>query len=174
MPTTPQRSVALHWTALSVEALEALSDHQLHRASSLLGVQLTALFISPQSVRRWNRRRTQIRVDPTALPWITQVVSINDQVIGHAGFHGLPNEDGLVEVAYEVDIDHRGRGYATAMLHHLLQRAQQAPHVRTVRATIRPDNQASIATVAHFQFVRVGEQLDDIDGLEFVYEIRLR
>jgi L-amino acid N-acyltransferase YncA len=39
-----------------------------------------------------------------------------------------------------------------------------------VRASIRPDNQASLATIRPFGFVQVGEQWDDEDGLELVYE----
>jgi ribosomal-protein-alanine N-acetyltransferase len=46
------------------------------------------------------------------------------------------------------------------------------PAVRfvTVRASISPSNHASLATIAGFGFTHVGEQWDDEDGTEFLYE----
>jgi len=43
--------------------------------------------------------------------------------------------------------------------------------VRTVRASIRPDNHASQALAAQYGFVEVGQQEDDEDGLETVFEV---
>ena len=63
-----------------------------------------------------------------------------------------------------------GRGYATAMLSELLRRAAAEPGVTTVRATISPDNPASLATIAGFGFTRNGEQWDEEDGLELIFE----
>jgi len=39
-----------------------------------------------------------------------------------------------------------------------------------VRASISPDNVASLATIAGFGFVRAGEQWDAEDGLELLFE----
>jgi hypothetical protein len=43
-----------------------------------------------------------------------------------------------------------------------------------VRVTISPDNAASLATIAGFGFVRVGEQWDEQDGLEIIFEVDAR
>jgi RimJ/RimL family protein N-acetyltransferase len=51
----------------------------------------------------------------------------------------------------------------------LLERAAADPQVRAVRASIRPDNTASLATIAKFGFRKVGEQWDPEDGLEWVF-----
>lgn len=40
-----------------------------------------------------------------------------------------------------------------------------------MRATISPDNTASLATIAGFGFAEVGEQWDQEDGLELVFEV---
>jgi SAM-dependent methyltransferase len=76
----------------------------------------------------------------------------------------------MVEVAYSVDPAHRRQGYATAMLRAALAWAAEDPAVKTVRASISPDNAASLATAAKLGFVRTGEQWDDEDGLELVFE----
>ena len=43
--------------------------------------------------------------------------------------------------------------------------------MRTLRATVSPDNAASLALIAQYPFVEVGEQWDDEDGLETIYEM---
>jgi RimJ/RimL family protein N-acetyltransferase len=78
----------------------------------------------------------------------------------------------MVEVGYAIDPAHRRQGYARAALVALLDRAARETAVRTVRATIAPDNTASRNLVLQHGFVEVGEQWDDEDGLEIVYEVR--
>jgi ribosomal-protein-alanine N-acetyltransferase len=95
------------------------------------------------------------------------------EVVGHAGFHGPPDAAGMVEMGYSTDPDFRRRGYARAMVHELLDRANAEPRVRIVRATISPGNAASLATIAGFGFTRVGEQWDDENGLELIFEVRV-
>jgi RimJ/RimL family protein N-acetyltransferase len=55
------------------------------------------------------------------------------------------------------------------MLAALLARADADPRVSAVRASIRPDNEGSLATIAGFGFRKIGEQWDPEDGLENVY-----
>ncbi len=77
----------------------------------------------------------------------------------------------MVEIGYSVAPEFRRQGYARAMLIELLRRATVEPAVTTVRATISPDNLASLATISGFGFVEVGEQWDEEDGLELIFEV---
>lgn len=43
--------------------------------------------------------------------------------------------------------------------------------MRVFRLTIAPDNEPSLALARQFPFVEVGEQWDDEDGLETIYEM---
>jgi [ribosomal protein S5]-alanine N-acetyltransferase len=54
----------------------------------------------------------------------------------------------------------------------LLARAAVETGVRGVRASVRPDNIASSNLIRQYGFVQVGEQRDDEDGLELIYEMR--
>ena len=110
--------------------------------------------------------------DPASRRWVARAVvdAESGAAVGHAGFHGPPDASGMVEVGYSVDPRHRRRGYARALLAELLRRAGEEPGVRTVRATVAPDNAASLATLAGSGFVQVGEQHDEVDGLELVFE----
>ncbi len=91
--------------------------------------------------------------------------------VGAGGFHGSPDDDGMVEVGYSIDPAYRRRGYARAVLQLLLDRAAAHPDVRVLRATISPENEASLNLIAQFPFERNGEQWDEEDGLEWIFEI---
>ena len=45
------------------------------------------------------------------------------------------------------------------------------PDVRVLVASVAPDNVASRAIVEGAGFGKVGEEIDDEDGLEYVYEL---
>ena len=77
----------------------------------------------------------------------------------------------MVEVGYAVLPELRRRGYARAALEALLRRAAAEERVRVVRASISPENVASLALVAQYGFVLVGEQWDEEDGRELVLEV---
>jgi [ribosomal protein S5]-alanine N-acetyltransferase len=157
------------WLKFSIELLEALINRDLKNASQILGAEIGDFFITDETVFWWNVRLQEAREDPRTLDWVARAVTYDGQVIGSAGFHGPPDQAGVVEVGYSVDPRHRQRGYAKTMLRHLLEWAASEPEVRTVRASIRPNNAASLATIKPFGFV--GEQIDEIDGLEYVFEV---
>jgi [ribosomal protein S5]-alanine N-acetyltransferase len=166
----PAQPGPVRFVRLPGAALAALVNGDLDRASAAAGVTLTSYFVTADALWLWRLRLDQIAADPASARWIARAAVVDGAVVGHAGFHGPPDQAGMVEVAYSVDPAHRRRGYATAMLAGLLRRAAAEPGVRTVRATIRPDNTASLATISRFGFTRNGEQWDEEDGLELVFE----
>ena len=154
-------------------AIDALAAADLPAACRLSGLQLTDFFVDGDNLGTWRIRSAQLVDDPSAAGWITGVVwdVDEDRAVGRAGFHGPPDDAGMVEVGYSIDPDRRRRGYGRATLAYLLDRAGREPDVRTVRASIGPDNEPSLNLVRQFGFVEVGEQWDDEDGLEIVYEV---
>jgi RimJ/RimL family protein N-acetyltransferase len=164
-------SIRLH--PLPVAAMQALVAGDLSRASDLTGVQLTEYFTEERMVWLCNYRIRQIAEDPASADWVVRVVvsEPDGHVVGHAGFHGPPDDNGMVEIGYSVVPEFRRRGYAKAIVQMLLDRAASEPDVTVVRASVSPDNQASLATIAGFGFTKVGEQWDDEDGLELLFEV---
>lgn len=134
---------------------------------------MTPYFVEEGNRRVWQRRSRQIRADASSAGWITRaILDVERQVVvGRAGYHGPPDAAGMVEIGYSVDPSYRRQGYARAAVVALLDRAAREPAVRTVRATISPDNTASRCLVAQFGFAEVGEQWDDEDGLETIFEV---
>jgi len=167
-PPTP----SVRFVPLPPRALDALLTGDLVAARTATGIRLSDWFVSDEITWLWRIRLDQIASDPRAADWIVRAaVSVPDGVvIGAGGFHGPPDDAGLVEIGYSTDPAHRRRGYARAMVAELLRWAAAEPSVVTVRASISPANVASLATIAGFGFTRVGEQWDDEDGTEFLYE----
>ena len=165
MPGVPD----IRFVQLSPAAMTALVDGDLAAASAEAGAPLSQYLVDEAWL--WRIRLADIAADPAAAAWVARAAVAEPEgvVVGHAGFHGPPDAEGVVEVAYSVDPAHRRKGYAKAMLRALLERADADPAVTAVRASIRPDNVASRATIAGSGFKKVGEQWDPEDGLEDVY-----
>lgn len=134
---------------------------------------LTTYLAGPDRRRLWRMRSAQVAEDPSSAGWITGIIWDQERLlaVGTAGYHGPPDASGMVEIGYAVDPVHRRRGYARAALESLLARAARELRVRTVRVTISPDNTASYRLASQYGFVEVGEQWDDEDGLEIIYEV---
>jgi len=158
--------------ALGRDAMVALLDNDLARASELAGMQLTDFYTSDEITWLWSMRVKQIEADPESEHWAASVVVDvkTGAAVGHAGFHAPPDADGLVEIGYSIDPLVRRQGYARATVVALLARCAAEPAVITVRASISPTNEASLATIAGFGFEHVGEQIDEEDGLEYIFE----
>jgi RimJ/RimL family protein N-acetyltransferase len=158
---------------LSPAALGALADGDLATANLAAPIPLGSYFVSHEWRRTWRRRASQVLDDPASEVWITRVIVDADRgvAVGRAGFHGPPDAGGLVEVGYAVDPAFRRQGYARAALVALLKWAREDEAIHKVRAAIGPDNLASLALIRQYGFVKVGEQWDDEDGLEVIFEV---
>jgi len=158
---------------LDQAALTALAAGDLEAANAWSPVPLTPAFVDPEWRGTWRRRAEQVAVTPADLDWVTGVIWDEDRrlAVGRAGFHAAPDEQGTVEVGYAVDAEHRRRGYARAALACMVERARADPRVTRVLASVAPGNAVSHALVAQAGFVRIGEQWDDEDGLEWVFEL---
>jgi ribosomal-protein-alanine N-acetyltransferase len=163
----------VRFVELSGEALRALADGDLAGGSAEAGVALDEYFVSDRARGIFGYRADQLAKDPSVAPWIVRaaVSEPDGAVVGDAGFHGPPDEAGMVEVGYTVVPEYRRQGYARAMLRALLVRAAAEPAVRTVRARVGSGNTASLATLTGFGFTRVGEQGGEHDGLTVVFEV---
>jgi RimJ/RimL family protein N-acetyltransferase len=159
--------------ALTGPVFAALADGDLAAANAAAPVPLTPVFAGPEWAPVWRMRAAQVAADPASAAWVTGVVWDPDRrlAVGRAGFHGPPDDRGMVEVGYATAPGHRRRGYARAALAVLLDRARREPDVRVVRLSIAPDNAASRRVALPFGLVEVGEQVDEEDGLEVVYEL---
>ena len=155
---------------LAAPVFRALASVDLAAANTVSPVPLPAYFAGPE----WRAVcGKQVAEDPASAAWVTGVIwdERRQVAVGRAGYHGPPDPSGMVEIGYAVDPAYRRRGYARAALEALLQRAAREPRVRTVRVTISPGNVPSYQLASQYGFTEVGEQWDDEDGLEIIYEV---
>jgi RimJ/RimL family protein N-acetyltransferase len=156
---------------LGPDAIGALAAGDLAGAGRAAGgLALPRLWLQDDWLWLWRLRAGQVAEDPASARWLLRAVVLPDHtVVGHAGFHGPPDERGMVEVGYTILEGHRRRGYASAALTELMAYARGAGAL-VVRASIAPDNEPSLALARRFGFVHIGEQWDDRDGRELLFE----
>ncbi|KOT32002.1 acetyltransferase [Streptomyces caelestis] len=82
----------------------------------------------------------------------------DDRAVGAMGFHGAPDEDGRVEIGYDLSVDARGHGYATEALRTLSAWALAQDGVRTVAAVVERENGPSRKVVTRAGFTEVSRQ----------------
>jgi RimJ/RimL family protein N-acetyltransferase len=117
----------------------------------------------------------QFRASTSADPWIhgfSLVHRDSNIVVGKSGFKGPPTADGMVEIAYGVDLDYQGKGYATEAAQALVAFAFSSGRVRVVRAHTLSESNASTRVLTKCGFRYMGEVIDPEDGLVWRWEKR--
>ena len=120
-------------------------------------------------------RMAQVEDDPTLVQWLGRAMVLTDEggerrVIGTIGFHGAPDDHRRLEVGYRVEPEFRRRGFAREAIRSLFDWAAREHGIRRFIASVSPTNEASLALTAGLGFGQIGSQMDDIDGLELVFE----
>ena len=118
-------------------------------------------------------RVPQVKADPSTNIWFVRlmVLKSNGEVIGSTSFHGAPDADGMIEIGLGIDEKFWNQGFATEALKGMWGWVCQQPGVKTLRYTVSPANIASIKVIAKFGFHYMGQQMDEIDGPEDIYEM---
>jgi ribosomal-protein-alanine N-acetyltransferase len=108
-----------------------------------------------------------------ANPWVhgfLMVQSSSGNTVGHCGFKGPPGADGVVEIAYGVQPEYEGMGFATEAAEALTRFAFNNPQVRKVIAHTLPQVNASARILTKCGFTKIGEVIDPEDGLVWRWE----
>ncbi|MDX2825397.1 N-acetyltransferase [Streptomyces ipomoeae] len=99
--------------------------------------------------------------------------------VGALGYHSAPDEEGRVEIGYDLVEGARGRGYMTEALCALAdwarERSRERGDVRSLFAVVDKVNTASQGVVSRAGFVKVSDDWGVGEhGGQFAYELRLR
>jgi RimJ/RimL family protein N-acetyltransferase len=167
----PIRCDRLTLELFSLASIEALLAGRIDEAERLLDVRFSADEWLPAAEHMLRYRKADLLRDPTAAPWLARVMVLPDrEAVGYIGFHGSPDSGGMVELGYTVFAAQRRKAYALEAARGMMGWARKTHAARTFRVTVAPDNRPSLAMAAKLGFVHVGEQMDEIDGLELVFE----
>jgi RimJ/RimL family protein N-acetyltransferase len=88
------------------------------------------------------------------------------RVVGNVGFHGSADTEGRVEIGCGIVPLERRNGYAREAIVGLTEWALATGEARVCIASVSPRNAAPPALARSFGVRQIGEQIDDVDGLE--------
>jgi RimJ/RimL family protein N-acetyltransferase len=160
--------------SMSLPFMRALVERDLPAAEAEIGMPVPAGL--PDELDGFLQYRiADLSVDPEAQPWLGRAIVLQTdagpRIIGTVGFHSPPDADGRIEIGYRVDEAYRRTGVASEVVRAMFDWAAREHGVTRFRASVAPENIASLATIGRFGFRHVGEQIDDVDGLEFVFDL---
>ena len=116
-------------------------------------------------------RIPRVKKDP-AFAEIGLVLAITDgEIVGSAGFHDYPDENGMIEIGFGIVPEKQRQGYGLELLHGMWHEIAMRADVKVLRYTVSPDNEASMHIIKKLGFEQVGEQIDEEDGLELIFEM---
>jgi RimJ/RimL family protein N-acetyltransferase len=118
-------------------------------------------------------RLPKVRHNPEYTKYLLRVAVLKDDpiIIASAGFHDAPNSDGMIEIGFGVDRNYQGKGYGQEILHGMWTWVVSDPLVKTLRYTVSPDNLISQHIIIKLGFEYKGQQMDEMDGPEDIYEL---
>ena len=144
---------------------EELANAVLYDASqlkTLLGVTMAEGFPN-EPVRNFVLPNTLLRMqhDPAVGVWSGMIIhTVDNMVIGSMGCKATPDDQGMVEIGYDIVPTYQGQGYATEMARAFVKWALDQALVRRVTAECLPDNGASIRVLEKLGMQRVAEHED--------------
>jgi [ribosomal protein S5]-alanine N-acetyltransferase len=174
----PIRSSRLELVLMAPTFIEALLEGRRGDAARIIGADVPRAWPGPHDARFLRLRLEQVEREPDVQDWLVRAVVLREPervMVGHAGFHGAPGVNGLgrvgaLELGYTIFSSFRGRGYATEVAAALVAWARAERGVRDFIASVGPDNAPSLAVVTKLGFRQTGEQWDEEDGRELVFE----
>jgi RimJ/RimL family protein N-acetyltransferase len=113
-----------------------------------------------------------VKEDPQKNKWFVRfiVLASSREIIGSTSFHGAPDSSGMIEIGLGIEDAFQRQGIAKEALKGMWLWVCVFPEVKTLRYTVSPDNLASIKVIEYFGFKFKGQQIDEIDGPENIYE----
>jgi [ribosomal protein S5]-alanine N-acetyltransferase len=129
----------LELVPMTLAIAEAVILGNRHEAERHLGAPLPESWPGRALIERaFSVSLAAIRADPARTLWGDRVMISRHgarRVLGSVVFHGAPDHEGTVEVAYGVEQDSQQQGYATEGTRVSVEWALEHPGVRRVRAT---------------------------------------
>ncbi len=164
------KTARLDLVPITVALVEAVYEGRRADAERILGATLPDAWPGRALVERaFYAELEAIRRDPNVRLWGDRVMITRDlpvRAVGSVVFHGAPDHDGAVEIAYGVETDSQSRGYATEAVCASVAWALEQPDVRVVRAATPPWHRGSQRVLEKCGMRRVGSRESPIGEIE--------
>lgn len=159
---------------VTLEAIEAVLDHDRPRAEAAVGARFPAQWPNDELVALgFPFSREALRAAPEVRLWGDSLVLLRDEarVVGSVVFHGHP-ADGIAEVAYSIEEASRGLGLATEATRACVEWALAQAGIAAVQATTFPWHLASLGVIRNLGMVPVGTRDHEALGELLIFERR--
>lgn len=170
-PVIETKRLELHHIAAPdlINLFEERDDKQCLRGADFTNP--LRVLIDFQGPLAW--RVPQVKADEAVNKWFVRWVVLKEsrEIIGSTSFHGAPDDAGMVEIGLGIESEYQNQGYAKETLLGMWRWVLTSPEVKTLRYTVSPENLPSIAVIQYFGFEFKGQQMDEIDGPENIYEM---
>lgn len=120
---------------------------------------------------RW--RVPQVKADPTVNIWFIRWIVLREtkEIVGSISFHSSPDDSGMIEIGFGISRECRNNGLGTEALLGMWSWVITQPGVKILRYTVSASNLPSMAIISKFGFSHVGQQIDEEDGPEEIFEM---
>ncbi len=164
----------LRLVPITLEAIEAVLDHDKARAEAIVGATFPRSWPNDQLVGQgFPFSREALRANPEVRLWGDSLVVLRDEprVVGSVVFHGHPS-DGVAEVAYGIAENCRRNGYAIEATAAAVEWALAQEGIGAVQATTFPWHAASLAVIRGLGMQQIGTREHDTLGELLLFERR--
>ncbi|MBK8253115.1 MAG: GNAT family N-acetyltransferase [Polyangiaceae bacterium] len=168
MPHAPLITDRLKLVPVTVAIVEAVLTNRREVVEALLEARLPNAWPGRALIERafW-ASLDNVRANPEVRLWGDRVMITIEapyRIVGSVVFHGAPHDEGVVEVAYGVEEESQGRGYATEAVNASVRWALEHPGVTAVRATTPPWHVPSRRVLEKCGFCEIGTREGDAFG----------
>jgi RimJ/RimL family protein N-acetyltransferase len=115
--------------------------------------------------------RVKANPDFAEIAIILAISKDRSEVVGSAGFHDFPDENGMIEIGYGIVPEMQNQGFGTELLLGMWKLICARTDVKILRYTVSPDNAPSLHLVRKLGFTEIGVQIDPEDGPELIFEM---
>jgi len=132
------------------------------------------VLIDGHSPLKW--RVPQVKANPEVNKWFVRWMVLREtrEIVGSLSFHGAPDENGMLEIGLGVHENFWRQGFGYEALLGMWLWAASQSGVLKFRYTVDPNNEASVGLVRKFGFAHAGQQIDEEDGAEDIYEMSVK
>ncbi|MDF2904742.1 MAG: acetyltransferase [Herbinix sp.] len=125
-----------------------------------LGLKVNRTILDEEMQYAMKIRRIRVLENEKDYLWYTNwaiILKEENIIIGYIILKGLPNEDGEVIIGYDIDENHRRKGYATEAIRRLFQWIFSNPKVSSVIADTEKVNIPSCKLLEHLGAIQYKE-----------------
>ena len=162
---------------LTLIAPDLLTYGMLFLSPGDLGIHLDVSVpyeLSEFGVEPFRYTYDKISDDPSEGPWWLYLFIHRDEraLVGVGGYKGKPDEQGVVEIGYEIYENYRGQGLATEAAQGLIDWAFLQPGVKIVQAHTLAEENASVQVLRKCGMTLTDAFTDAEDGSLWQWQLK--